>query len=609
MGRRIPDEVINQVRRHFDIVDVVGKYVQLKKSGRNYFGLCPFHSEKTPSFSVAADKQIYHCFGCGAGGDSIKFVMDVEHLTFLEVVERLAEEAGISLPNEVRELTPEEMERATLYKILDLSAKLYHHVLMNTPQGNDGKAYLARRRVNPETAQAFQLGFAPRSYDFLLSFLTKRGYATSLIEKAGLIKKNDSQGTYRDRFYGRLMFPIHDSKGRVIAFGARSFEESEQAKYLNSPETGLFHKRKQLYNLYRAKSSIRKEQNIVLAEGYMDVIMMWQEGVHTGVATLGTALSEDQVNVIKQHTKSVIICYDSDNAGQNAALKALELMRPHELMVKVAPLPIGFDPDDYIRRFGGNSFQKEMIAGAVSSISFQLERAKKDFRLQDEVERLTYIRKAVEMISDLPIAIEQDHYLRKLAEEFQISMEALKEEQRHIRFRKKKQAWGDKEAGKWNNGYKEDSRMVSRKLRSYHPIERAEMHLLAHMMRDRSVCDWVQDHLGADFQTEVHTALVAHLYSYYAEGHPAELGQFLHSLKEPSFIHKATEIAMMDVPEEVSEEALKDYINQVKQVPLEREWNKNQKLVKQIERAGEPMKAAQLGLELIEQLRQKKKMR
>lgn len=609
MGRRIPDEVINQVRRHFDIVDIVGKYVQLKKSGRNYFGLCPFHSEKTPSFSVAADKQIYHCFGCGAGGDAIKFVMDVEQLTFIEAVEQLADEAGISLPDEVRELTPEESERAELYKILDLSAKLYHHVLMNTSHGYIGKAYLAKRKIRPETAQTFQLGFAPRSYDFLLSFLTKRGFAIPLIEKAGLIKKNESTQTYRDRFYGRLMFPIHDNQGRVIAFGARSFEASEQAKYLNSPETQLFHKRRQLYNLHRARTHIRKEQQVVLTEGYMDVIMMWQEGIQTGIATLGTALSEDQAKIIKHNTQTVILCYDSDNAGQNAASKALELMKSYDLTTKVAQLPIGLDPDDYVRRFGGNSFQEEILAGALSAVAFQLERAKKDFRLQDEVERLKYIRKAVEFISELPIAIEQDHYLRKLAEEFQISIEALKEEQRRIRFRKKKQARGDKETGKWNNGYQEDSRIVPGKLRSYHPVERAEMYLLAHMMRDRSVCDWVQDHLGADFQTEIHTALAAYLYSYYAEGNPADLTMFLHSLKEPSFIHKATEIAMMDVPEEVSEEALNDYVKQVRQVTLEREWNKNQKLVEQIERAGEPMKAAQLGLELIEQLRQKKKTR
>lgn len=609
MARKIPNEVIDQIRRHFDIVDVVGKYVQLKKSGRNYFGLCPFHSEKTPSFSVAPDKQIYHCFGCGAGGDSIKFVMDVEKLTFVEAVEQLAEEAGIILPEEEREFTPEEQERSRILQALDLAAKLYHHVLMNTSHGQMGKAYLVRRQIGPETAQIFQLGFAPRSYDFLLRFLTKRGFSPPLLEKAGLITRRDSSNLYYDIFRGRLMFPIHDSQGRVIAFGARSFDANSKAKYLNSPETPLFHKRKYLYNFHRARTQIRKEQQVILTEGYMDVISLWQSGIHTAVATLGTSLSDEQARLLKRNTNTLILCYDSDNAGQTAATKAIQLLKPHDVTVKVAQMPLGYDPDDYIRRHGGNAFRENVLADSLSAVAFTLEQLKKDYQLKDEDDRIKYISKAVEVISDLPLAIEQDHYLRKLAEEFQISIEALKEEQRRVRMRRKKQAQRDKEFSKWNNGYHEDVRQKIGRTRSYSSVERAEMHLLAHMMKDRMVSDWVQEHLGAEFQTEIHTALVAYLYSYYAEGYPADVSVFIHNLKEPSFMNKAIEIAMIDIPNEVSEEVLKGYVNQIKNNRVEREMNKNQKLVEQIERAGEPLKAAQLGLELIEQLRQKKRTR
>jgi DNA primase len=604
MGGRIPDEVIDQVRRHFDIVDIVQQYVSLKKSGRNYFGLCPFHSEKSPSFSVAPDKQIYYCFGCGAGGDAIKFVMDVEQLTFAEAIRHLADQAGIHVPETgPSETDPAEIERMEMRNAMDLAAKLYHHVLMKTRYGAEARNYLAKRGVSPEAMEEFQLGYAPASFDFLLSFLKGRGFNEALLEKAGLLSLRENKGMkrYFDRFRDRIMFPIMDSQGRVIAFGGRLLGEG-RPKYMNSPETPIFSKGNHLFNLHRARSHIRKEQQAILFEGYMDVISAWQAGFPGCVATLGTSLTDDQARILKRNTETVILCYDSDQAGQNAAARGMELLRKQECTVKIAQMPHGMDPDDYILRFGGTAFKEEVLSAALTLTAFKLENLKRNHNLHDEDDRMKYLAEAIGTIAELPLVVEQDHYLRRLAEEFGLSLDALKEDLRRAKKRKKGETRRDKEGFRWNNGYREPSKHLLAGTQVHSVAEKSEMYLVAHMMRSRTVTEWVKEKIGADFNTEIYAALAAYLYVYYDQGNPEDMGRFISSLPDQALISKASECAMLDVPEYLPEEALLDYVRHIKNVPILRDIEEKEKMVERLSRADEPVKAAQL-MQEIAQLR------
>ncbi|PTX64881.1 DNA primase [Melghirimyces profundicolus] len=601
MRGRIPDEVIDRVREHFDIVDVVGQSVRLKRSGRNFFGLCPFHSERTPSFSVSPEKQIYYCFGCGAGGDVFKFLMETEQLSFVEAVVQLAEEAGVEVPGQEEDVhDPEEARKRKLREVTDLAARVYHHLLMETEHGEAARRYLKERGITPETMVEFQLGYAPDSYHFLRSFLKRRNYDEVLAEEAGLLARRESgrgSGSRFDRFRNRVIFPIHDTQGRVIGFGGRLLGEG-QPKYLNSPETALFHKGKFLFNLHRARKAIRSADQAVLFEGYMDVISAWQAGIKNGLANLGTSLTEAQARVIRRNAETAVLCYDSDPAGQNAAERAMEMIREQGCVVKVAQMPPGMDPDDYIRQRGGPAFSGEVIAQALPYVSFKLEVLKEGFDLKDEEGRMRYLTRAVEVIAGLPRAIERDHYLRRLAEEFHLSLDALKQEHRRIASKKKKETDGDKGMGKWNNGYHGGKHMVGRQRR---PLahEEAEKRLLVAMMHDRQVAERVRETVGAGFNVEIYGALAAYLYAYYAEGHPADPGRFIRCLKDDRLLEEASGLVILDAPAEVTEEEVADYIRHILNYPLFKEIELKKEQVRQAERAGDIAKAARLGIELM----------
>ncbi|WP_124727809.1 DNA primase [Staphylospora marina] len=601
MGGRIPEEFLEQLRRQLDLVDLVGHYVTLRKSGRNWFGLCPFHSEKSPSFSVAPDKQIYYCFGCGAGGDAIRFVMEIEQLTFVEAVRHLAERVGLPLPafsGQDGEADGQD-ERVEMRRALELAARLYHHVLTRTPHGEVARQYLRRRRIEPATVQEFQIGYAPDSPDFLLRFMRRRGYVEDVLEKAGLIlPRSESRSRTRlDRFRGRIMVPIHDGQGRIIGFAGRLIGDGKP-KYMNTPETLLFHKGNHLFNLHRARSHIRKERQAVLLEGYLDVISAWQAGIRNVVATQGTSLTEPHAKVLRRNCETVILCYDADESGQQAALRGADVLRRQDLTVKVAKIPDGLDPDDYVKRFGGTAFREEILAAAMSLTSFKLESLKKNADLQDEDGRMKYLAEAVDLIAELPQAIEQDHYLRKLADEFKISLDALKEELRKAKWRRKREAGRDKAPVRWNNGYREDGKHLLVEPNALSVSEKSEMYLVAYMLRDRNIAEWVKERVGGDFHHELFAALAAYLYAWYDRGSPADPGLFIASLPDPDLVSRASELAMLELPEEIPEEALEDYVRHVKSVPLLQAIGEMEKQVEQLSRAGDPVKAAELMMEI-----------
>lgn len=589
MSNRIPDEKVELVRRSSDIVEVISDHVQLKKQGRQYIGLCPFHGEKTPSFSVSPDKQLYHCFGCGAGGNVFSFLMELEGLTFVESVKQLADLANIELPD-IRSEAPSQVDgpQEAMRSAHELAAKLYHHVLTLTEQGGGGREYVRKRGFTREQIEHFQIGFAPDLWDALTTILTKREFSLDVMTKASLLGKRESDGGHYDRFRNRLMFPIWDGQGNVIAFGGRTISD-EKPKYLNSSESAIFHKGKTLYGLHLARPAIRKEAAAVLFEGYVDVIAAWGAGILNGVATLGTALTEEQARVIRRNAETVTLCYDSDKAGTEAAFRSASILEQAGCAVKVAQMPDGLDPDDYIRTYGAKRFQSDVIGSSLTLMAFKMRFLRKGKNLQNEGERMRYIEDVLTEISTLNRAVERDHYLRQIADEFSLSLDALKQEQFQIfRAQRKQQQYTTTQ-----------QRMPVRKSFEQKKLlpayQNAERLLLAHMMRDVEIAERVQERIGGGFNVDDHQAIAAYLFAYYGEGHSPNPSHFVQGLQDEKLIRIATELAMLSVNEQCQEQELLDYMKQIEKYPKRVEIQQKELEMK---REQDPVQAAKILMEI-----------
>ncbi|MGG0756117.1 DNA primase [Brevibacillus laterosporus] len=577
MAQSAPEEFVNQVRAAVDIVDVVGEYVQLKKRGRAYLGLCPFHSEKTPSFNVNAERQFYHCFGCHAGGDVFSFVMQVEQLSFPEALQKLADRVGLTPPAPLaHEDNPMQSVKAKMYEAYRFVAKLYHYVLTSTPYGSEALRYLENRGFTRTTIDEYMIGFAPESWDFVKDNLVKRNFPLELMVEAGLLSSND-RGRVYDKFRKRVIFPIQDSQGEVIGFGGRSIDGSEP-KYLNSPETLLFNKSRTIFNLHRARSQMRKRNQAILFEGYADVIAAWQAGISNGIATLGTAFTEQQAHLIKRNTDQVILCYDGDFAGQDATAKAIDQLQKAGCTVRIAPLPQGSDPDDYIRQYGAEQFSQQVLLQAMPVTSFQLKHLRSKTVIQDEADKAEYVRQALEFIVTLPNAIERDMYERQLSEEYSLSLEAVKTEAKKLYKQQKIMKQRDKVTAPWNNSINNGKFMVTKAPAH----ENAERMLLYYMLRDPEIALRVQQECNADFQVDEHSALAAYLYAYYAEGHPADPGAFIHYVEDEKCKQLASGLAMMECRDDVSDKEIEDYIKQVNNYPVRAELQRLREQQKQL---------------------------
>src|SRR6478752_1956583 len=560
MANRIPDEVIDRIRHSVDIVDVISDYVQLKKQGRNYFGLCPFHGESTPSFSVSPDKQIYHCFGCGAGGNSFSFIMELEGLSFTEAAQQLAEKGDIPFEHEIHPHEEDNQKPSNkMIEAHELLKKFYHHLLVNTKEGQDAYDYLINRGFSREIIDEFEIGFALDSWEFVSKFLTKRGFNPQEMEHAGLIIKRNQDETYFDRFRDRIMFPIADLQGKTIAFSGRLLKEIKgQPKYLNSPETSIFNKSRTLYNFHRAKKHIRKNQQVILFEGFADVISAVKAGCPNAIATMGTALT---------------------NVG---------------FTVKIAVMPDGYDPDDYIKEYGAEKFQNDVINSSLTFMAFQMRYLRRKRNLQNESERMQYIEDVLKEISLLTKAVERDHYLRQLAQEFSISLDALKEQQYQVyRTEKKKK---DNDSPNRNNINRQP--VVKRSLLPAY--QNAERFLIAHMLKDKDVAFRIQDRLQGQFNVEEHRALVLYLYAYYEEGHEPNPSGFIERLPESSLSSLASELAMMSINDELSEQALNDYIQTILIYPQRVAIEKKEAEKQEAERQKDYLKAATIAMEILQ---------
>jgi DNA primase len=566
----IPEELIQQVREQSDIVEVISEYIQLKRTGRGYVGLCPFHSEKTPSFSVVPDKQFFHCFGCHVGGDVFKFIMEIEGISYVEAIKHLAEKAGIQIPEVEDNISNEDAaKKVRMQEAHLLAAKLYHHVLIHTKYGENAREYLKQRGLSAKTIEAFQIGFAPPKRDFLTQFLIRRGFNPTEMAEAGLIQVNESNHTYYDRFTNRIMFPIEDHRGKIVAFSGRLLGEGKP-KYLNTPESPIFHKSNTLFNLSRAKRQIRKTGQMILLEGHVDAVQLFQAGIENVVASQGTAFSEGMARLIRRYTNEVVICFDGDDAGQEAASKAAEIMVQSGLEVRIAKLPEGLDPDDYIRKYGGEHFRLSILKNAMPITAFRLERLRKGKDLSDSIARNRYVEQALEQIAILPSAIERDHYITLLVEEFNIPPEVLRQEVQKLRRKiQQKEKSRDMTANKWNTNINNGLISVNKQLKpAYYNAERK---LLSLMLKNKELIEQVMEEVGGAFNEPEHVAIAAEIYACVHENVSNITTAVLHRLSDPKLQNVVTSLIMDEADEPITDKGLKDLIQCILDYPKQKE--------------------------------------
>ena len=417
-----PDEIVEEVRMKNDIVDVISGYVKLQKKGSSHFGLCPFHNEKSPSFSVSGSKQMYYCFGCGAGGNVFTFIMEYENFSFHEAVKFLADRAGVSLPAQEysEEMKKKESKRAKLLEVNKEAAKYFYYQL-RSDRGAAGYKYLRSRQLSDETIKKFGLGFANVTSNDLVKYLKSKGYDDKLIQEAGLASFDEKYGMH-DKFWNRVMFPIQDSNHRVIGFGGRVMGDAKP-KYLNSPETMIFDKSRNLYGLNFARTS--RAGNIILCEGYMDVIAMHQAGFTQAVASLGTAFTSGQANLLRRYVQEVLLAYDSDGAGTTAALRAIGILKEVGLSGKVINLTPYKDPDEFIKNEGTEKF-KQRMEQAENSFFFELRMLQRDYNLNDPESKTAFHREIAKKLCGFSEEVERENYIEAVAEKYHIGFENLR---------------------------------------------------------------------------------------------------------------------------------------------------------------------------------------
>ena len=487
----LSDSFLQELKMKTDIEDVISTYVTLKRRGATLVGLCPFHNEKTPSFTVYPTTQSFYCFGCGAGGDAITFLKKIENLDYLDAVKTLAQRAGLQMPQEGFDDSLSKRRR----RILEMNreaARFYHSVLLS-PEGKVGYDYYIGRALSAATINHFGLGFAPNQWDALLKHMRAKGYQPAELVDAGLARKG--QKGYYDNFRNRVMTPIIDVRGNVIAFGGRVLDDSKP-KYVNSPETLVYHKSDTVFALQIAKRSASRR--FVLCEGYMDVISMQQAGIDTAVCACGTALTPEQVRLISEYADEVILSYDSDEAGQKATLRSLELFRNSPVKVGVLQIPGAKDPDEYIKKYGAERF-KALLDGVGNALDFRLGRLRSQYDLAQDAQRLEYVKEAVNMLAERSNPTEQEVYAGRLAEETNISKTAImtqletavKRAGSKHRWEKKQQALKSGEMNQINVPYSAGGSQAL-------GIASAQQRLLAAMLREPHYIDLVQGQLTAE---------------------------------------------------------------------------------------------------------------
>lgn len=424
---RIPEDKIEEVRSSADIVDLISGFIQLKRRGKNYIGLCPFHQEKTPSFTVSPDKQIYHCFGCHAGGNVFKFLMDYKNISFVESVQEVAESLGIEIEAESGHYDKQQGELEILYETNLTAARYFVNNLVNSTEGKTALKYLKERGLEKKTITAFGVGYALPGWDNFVRFAAENKIDLSKAYDLGLIDRK-SNNDYYDKFRSRIIYPIQSTNGRIVGFGGRITEKSDNvAKYLNSPESKIYSKRKILYGLFHSKEEIRKLDQAILVEGYMDIIALYQHGIRNTVASSGTALTDEQVQLLSRFTRNVIVLFDADTAGKKAAQRSIETFLKHDFSIKVLTLPEGEDPDSFVNRFGKDRFTEE-VAKAENFLEYRVGTFRSEGAFDDPDKQTDAIREIVRILSFINDELKRNSHLKYISEKFKLREKLLENE-------------------------------------------------------------------------------------------------------------------------------------------------------------------------------------
>lgn len=567
---RYSDELIEEIRSNNDIVDVISQYVTLKRSGRNFFGLCPFHKEKSPSFAVSPDKQIFHCFGCGAGGNVIHFVSKIESLNFRETLEMLAERSHIELPTlENSEDEKTARLKAKVYEINQIAAEFYHENLYK-PTSKPAQEYIKKRKLDNNTLKAFLIGYAG-NFDELYRILKEKGYTEEEMLASSLIKKTP-EGKFMDSFRKRLMFPIQDVRNKVIAFGGRVLDDSKP-KYINSPENIVYSKGRHLFGLNVAKRHDTKQ--IIIVEGYMDAISLYQRGITNVVASLGTALTEAQGRLLRRNCEKVILGYDADGAGQNAILRGMDILQNMGCDLRVLQIEGAKDPDEYVVKFGPERFLK-CVENAISLVEFKVKILKKDLNLEITNDKIKFLNEIAKILAKVSNQMEREIYIDKLSKDYKISKEAIQAEINKLMYVGSSGAKKlDKQVRTVNVFKKEETLEVSEAVTKR---ENMVIYLLINET-EKTYSRLKEAIFPQDFQNTLNKEILKKLYEELEKGN-SNTNQVLNQFEEENIISHLTEIMAYDFEINDVDKAVEDLLYTYEKEKLVQRRNE---LVKQIE--------------------------
>ena len=608
MSQVIPEETLNQIQSQVNIVDIVSQYVSLKKRGKNYFGHCPFHDERTPSFSVTEEKQLYHCFSCGRGGSVFSFISEIEGLSFVESVAKVAELAQIPFENKYSVSKPSVQDtHQPLITAHEKAAEFYQHVLLQTRGGEKALEYLQHRGYTLETIQTFKMGLALKDRTYVTNLMKQIPLTPQQMEESGLfIARNDD---FIDRFYHRIMIPLRNEQGKVIAFSGRILPNDEEmvdeqeAKYLNSSETPIFNKRQFLFNYDLAKSAIRKTGQVVLYEGYMDVIASWQAGAKNGVASMGTSLTKEQIQILSRVANEIIIAYDSDRAGLDATNRAIELLQENSaLTISILSLDAGKDPDEFIQQRGAEAYLEQLSHHTESVFQFKKRYFSKQYHLEIEREKVQFLEQMTLELAKISKPIEREFAIKSLSDEFGISVDLLSS-QVHFAQRKFKQQ-SSQSTREWTSN--------PVKISQESPMEFSQKQLLYRLLHSPEAWSYL---LREDEEFEFPFVDYQQFYillKSYREQHLEELlvQEFMNFLDESDTVNRnlLSMIEWLEMPQECTEKEIHDLMYFLsKKENLKQQYQRCLQELKEAQLLNDKMKANQLMMELINIQKQLKK--
>ena len=581
---RYSDEILDEVKSSNDIVEVISQYIHLKRSGRNYFGLCPFHNEKSPSFSVSPDKQIFHCFGCGTGGNVISFISKIEGIGFKEAIEVLAEKANIVLPTDQSNIDSKKEElKAKVYKVNSFTAEYYHKKLYE-PNSKIAQEYVKKRKLNNETLESFKIGFSG-NFDELYKALRKEGFGDPEILESGLVNKNDN-GKYIDRYRHRLMIPILDERNRVVGFGGRVLDDSKP-KYINSPENIVYSKGRNLFGLNIAKKGDTKR--LLIVEGYMDAISLHQRGITNVVAALGTALTTQQGWLLRKNTEQVILGFDSDGAGQTAIIRAMEVMQNMGCDMRVLQMTGAKDPDEYVLKYGSARFQK-LLDDAISLVEFRIKVLQQNLNLDSASDKIKFLNEIAKIISKVDNNIEREIYIEKISKGYNISKEAIYAEVNKLQYANKQGSKTlEKERPIISRKKEQSKEQISEEVR------KRENTVISILINSPETYSILKENIKIeDFKDEINKKIIQQIYSE-LEKENSNVSSILDYIEDDEMQNHLTEIMAEDYGITDNKKAIEDIIKKYEKEKLEQ---RRDEILSEIEKESAEDKKKELGKEL-----------